>query len=171
MRFGTLVFLGLFGAFVWYQRAPDHCAPWIRMARASPACELVAPVRNNERVRQLQSELDRLERKGRDLERSLQSVSQSERTLRQLADRHGDAAVRAELADICTGVQRLRELRDRTEVERVAVSARLQLARAGLDEDGRDWREWQEAPAPRASPVDALSGVERESRRVTSRAR
>jgi hypothetical protein len=171
MKLGTVVFLGLFGLYVLHERAPIRCDSWIRLARpdcAATPCEPASPVRDA-RVRELQTELDRLERRGRDLERSLQAVSQSERSLRELASRHGDAAVRDELAEISSGVVRLRDLRDRTEVERVAVNARLQLARAGLDERGE---RLDPDPEPRASPVDALSAVERDARpRFTSRAR
>jgi hypothetical protein len=181
MRFGTLVFLGLFGAWFFQHRAACDLGHRLRAEcqRAlaprgacdddEPALEERTSSATSARVRELQGELDRLERRGRDLERSLQAVTQSTRALRELADRHRDDAVRAEYAEIEAGRARLADLRERNEVERVAVAARLQLARAGLP-TGPGLRD---AGDGRESPVEALSSsAEGEPRRrVSARAR
>ncbi len=163
MRASTFVFLGILAAFVVRHGGP--CAPVHFACGRSGETATAASEPASPGVREWQGELDRLERRGRDLERSLQAVSQSARTLRELAERHGDAAVRAELAEIEAGRERLKQLRDRNEVARVAASARLQLARAGLAEEP-----CPSAAGERASPVDALSAGSA-AQRVTVRAR
>jgi hypothetical protein len=165
MRPSTLFFLALFAAFLLWGRARHGIGRGLRVA-CVPACaarENPDDDGRGARVRALQSELDRLERRGRELARSLQAVSQSAQKLRELAGRHGDAAVRAELREVEAGLEKLRELRARTEVECVAVAARLELARSGL---------LDEPPEPSSGPVDALSGVERVTAgRFSARAR
>lgn len=158
MRASTLVFLALFGAFALRERVHVAGAAGSCSIRVAPS---PTPPRSSARAHALQDEVDRLERRSRDLERSLQAVTRSAVSLRELARRHSDAGVRAELAEIEAGVARLRELRDRTEIDRVAAAARLQLVRAGLDPG---------APEPRSSPVEAL-GTDLPAPRVTSRAR
>ena len=169
MRASTFIFLAIFGAFVFHDRIRSELGPPLRLAcsiAGEPATARAIDTSCASRVREIESELSRLERRGRDLERSLQSVTQSARALKDLADRHGDAAVRAECAEIEAGRDRLKQMRDRVEVDRVTLAARLQLARAGIE------------PAPRAaphsderrSPVDALSDTAPRSR-VTSRSR
>jgi len=169
MRASTFIFLAIFGVFVFHDRIRCELPRPLRLAchaagDSSPARTVDASCAS--RVRELESELSRLERRGRDLDRSLQSVTQSARALKDLADRHDDPAVRAEWAEIDAGRDRLKQMRDQVEVDRVALAARLQLARAGIE------------PAPRASPhadgrrspVDALSEPAPRSR-VTSRSR
>ena len=171
MRFSTFLFLAVFAGFALHHRARAGLVRGIAAVCEGPSlrCEASEPSRSHvssARIRELEREIDRLERRGRDLDRSLQAVAQSTRTLRDLAKRHDDDDVRAELSKIEDGRSRLQDLRDRTEVERVTLTARLQLARAGLEfpEDRAD--------DSRPSPVDALSSVElARSSRVTSRAR
>jgi hypothetical protein len=162
MRASTLFFLALFAAMVWSGHFRNRVARGLhRVCDAMPACAADSPAqpelddpRVSARAAAVENELSGLSQRGRDVERSLQSIAQSERTLRDLVRRHPDPAVARELREIESGEQRLRELKDEVETRRIVLQARLQLVRAGLDVDlDRD-----EESSPRTqSPVDALS--------------
>jgi hypothetical protein len=168
MRASSFFFLALFGAFVWAGSARHQHS---RLASAIRESCTPCPVKpccseaggdagfagvDPRRVSALESQLRRSEQRSRDLERALQAVRQSTRTLQEMVRKHDDSGVRRELAEIEAGARRLEEMRDRVEAERVTLGARVQLARAGLDD--RAALPEQE-PATRASPVDALAGT------------
>jgi hypothetical protein len=167
MRASTLFFLALFAAMVWSGHFRNRVARGLhRVCDAMPACSPAyasdAPSRSQRddprlaaRVGAVENEIAGLGERGRDVERSLQSIAQSERTLRDLVRRHPDRAVARELHEIEAGEQRLRELKDEVETRRVVLQARLQLVRAGLDVDVD--RDDESATPPAPSPVDALS--------------
>jgi len=94
-----------------------------------------------------------VDQRSRDVERSLQSIGQSERNLRDMVRRHPEDGVEQELDAVAAGGRRLRELKGRLEARRVVLQAQLEMARAGFPDeiDG-------EAEG-RASPVDALSAA------------
>lgn len=157
MRFSTLLFLLIFGGFVWTgarRQAIRACASecWTRCE--SPCCGSVSrpSPRRDPRIGELESELRRTEQRSRDLERSLGAVRQSARALAEVTRRHPSDELRQELAEIEQGVARLERLREKADVDHVALEARLELARAGLlDEDVA-----KEPPPARKGPVDSL---------------
>ncbi len=171
MRASTLVFLGIFGAFVWlhHERHDHHEFASAIRAIASGETPLRVDTRaSNSRVRKLEQEHEGLAQRCRDLDRSLTAVAQSVRALREIAERHANATVRAGLEEIEAGQRKLVELKERTDVERVAALARLQLARAGVDDT---------APLPTSAAPDgplealALEQIEIERAPISSRAR
>jgi hypothetical protein len=166
VRASTWIFLGLFGLFVLrHVEVPRLAIPAQVCCEPAPSPTLLTSSQSR-RVRDLENELATLDQRGRDLDRSLQAVDRSARTLRELADRSRDDDVRQEYAEVAAGRQRLDDLHRHVEAKRVAVAARLQLARAGLDADGANAASDDDA---RRSPVDALSNADVE--RVTARAR
>jgi hypothetical protein len=155
MRASTFFFLALFAAMVWSGHVRNRLAFGLhRVCDALPARAFDGAIREREadpREASVENEINGLDQRGRDVDRSLKTIAQSERTLRDLVRRHPDAAVERELREIEAGEQRLRELKDQVETRRVVLQARLQLVRAGLDVGD----EPQELRTP--SPVDALA--------------
>src|SRR5262245_10111936 len=141
MRASTFFFLALFGALVWTGHLRHGAVLGLRHSRcAEPACTETPEAREPDpaaspRAAAIASEILGLEQRGRDVDRSLQSLARSERSLRDLVRRRSDPAVERELREIETGEQRLRDLKLEVETRRVVLQARLQLVRAGLDAD------------------------------------
>jgi hypothetical protein len=157
MRASTFVFLALFGGCFILNRARTALPIRIHLSGDPAVCDSRASCGRStadERVvRELESELQGLERKEHDLTRALQSVTQSEKTLAALARRHGTEAVRRELSEIEAGRARLEEACQRVEIDRVTTAARLQLARSGIDRAPDDER------ALDRGPVEALGAL------------
>jgi hypothetical protein len=159
MRASTFFFLALFGVMVWTGHLRHGAALALRRSccEAPACCETPAASEPDPatapRATAISNEISSLERRGRDVERSLQSIAQSERALRDLVRRRADPAVERELREIEGGEQRLRDLKQEVESRRVVLQARLQLVRAGLDVDD------DAEPPRRVGPVDALSGA------------
>jgi len=178
MRASTLLFVGLFGAFALVGHARRHGA-CIRIETCRPATESRAASQRsaspkaNARTRELEREHDQLSQRSRELDRSLQAVDSSLRALRDLARKPGGAALGDELRSIEAGRDRLARMREENEARKATLLARVQLARAGVDEDDDGDAA---GAAPPAGPVDALGDyelvekAERPARRVTSRA-
>lgn len=159
MRASTFFFLALFAAMVWIGHRRHQDAFGLRRSCCSaPACcaspdASGADPAASPRAAAIANEISSLERRGRDVGRSLQAVANSERALRDLVRRRSDPAVERELREIEAGEARLRELASDVETRKAVLQARLQLARAGLDVDADD------EPANRLGPVDALSSA------------
>ena len=161
MRASTFFFLALFAAMVWSGRVRCRVLRGVHDAcDALPACcdaptARVRPARQqpDPRVAAVEQQLRGVDQRSRDVERSLQSIGQSERNLRDMVRRHPEDGVEQELDAVAAGGRRLRELKGRLEARRVVLQAQLEMARAGLPDeiDG-------EAEG-RASPVDALSAA------------
>jgi hypothetical protein len=171
MRASTLLFVGLFGAFALLGHARRH-GVCVRLD-ACPATIDVRTTRddggrNGARTRELERDHEKLSQRSRELDRSLQAVDASLRTLHDLARKPGGAALTDELRSIEAGRDRLARMREENEAQKATLLARVQLARAGVDDEVR--------VAPPAGPVDALGAyelverAERPARRVTSRA-
>ena len=162
MRASTFFFLALFGAMAW-SSARLRCSVLHGVHQACdalPACCDAPTARGrparqppDPRVAAFEKELRGVDQRSRDVERSLQSIGQSERNLREMVRHHPEDGVEQELDAVATGGRRLRELKGRLEARRVVLQAQLEMARAGLP-DGMD----DEEPG-RASPVDALSAA------------
>lgn len=171
MRASTLLFVGLFGAFALLGHARRHGAS-IHIEACRPATECRSSseraTKPSARTRELEREHEKLAQRSKELDRSLQAVDSSLRTLRDLARKPGGAAIGEELRSIEAGRDRLARMREENEARKASLLARVQLARAGVDETER--------VAPPAGPVDALGDyelverAERPARRVTSRA-
>ena len=155
MRASTVLFLGLVGtfAFVGHARSRIGCPLALTHGAISEHGERTS------RTRSLEHEHDRLEKRGRELDRALKAVDRSVETLRALAGRSDVDAVRAELAAVESGRARLSDLRQQIEAQKASTVARLHLARAGVEEVD------VQAPVERAaiepgsatlSPLDAL---------------
>ena len=162
MRASTLFFLALFGAMVWSGRVRCSVLRGVHSAcDALPACcsdgtthvRMVRP-RPDPRAAAVEDELRGIDQRSRDVERSLQSIGQSERNLRDMVRRHPEDGVEHELDAVAAGGRRLRELKGRLEARRVVLQAKLEMVRAGLADDEID-----EVSSGRASPVDALSST------------
>ena len=161
MRASTFFFLALFAAMVWSGRLRCSVLRGVHNAcDALPACCDAPTARGrpkrqqpDPRVTAVEQELRGINQRSRDVERSLQSIGQSERSLRELVRRHPEDGVERELEAVASGGRRLRELKGRLEARRVVLQAKLEMARAGLPDeiDG-------EAEG-RVSPVDALSAA------------
>ena len=161
MRASTFFFLALFAAMVWSGRLRCSVLRGVHDAcDALPACCDAPTARGrpkrpqpDPRVTAVEQELRGVDQRSRDVERSLQSIGQSERSLRELVRRHPEDGVERELEAVASGGRRLRELKGRLEARRVVLQAKLEMARAGLPDeiDGES--------EGRASPVDALSAA------------
>jgi septal ring factor EnvC (AmiA/AmiB activator) len=161
MRASTFFFLALFAAMVWSGRVRCRVLRGVHDAcDALPACcdaptARARPARQqpDPRVAAVEQQLRGVDQRSRDVERSLQSISQSEHNLRDMVRRHPEDGVEQELDAVAAGGRRLRELKGRLEARRVVLQAQLEMARAGFPDeiDG-------EAEG-RASPVDALSAA------------
>ncbi len=176
MRASTFLFLGLFGGFALLGRArltPDrfhvHDPP---RESCSKQRDSRTPARSGT-VRALEREHEELANRSRELDRSLQAVDASLRTLREIASRPGGEGVRDDLATIESGRAQLQRTRQECEAQRAALHARIQLARAGVGAGT------PAATAPNG-PIEALDqlgqasdryAVERPAARVTSRER
>jgi hypothetical protein len=154
MRASTMFFLAIFAAMVWSSRVRHGVVHGLRhVCDGVPACRAVpAQQPEDPRVAAVEGEIRGLDQRSRDVDRSLNSISQSERTLREFVRRHPDDSVERELSAITSGGRRLRDLKSQIEARRVVLQARLELVKAGLpdaDDEG----------APLPSPVDALSSA------------
>lgn len=159
MRASTFFFLALFAAMVWTGHLRHRDALGLhRSGWAAPACCAMPDAEASDpgaspRAAAIAGEISSLEQRGRDVQRSLQSIANSERTLRDLVRRRSDPAVERELREIESGEARLREIAADVETRRVVLQARLQLVRAGLDVEPVD------EPPRKLGPVDALSSA------------
>ena len=159
MRASTFFFLALFAAMVWSGRLRCGVLRGVHKAcDALPACCDAPTARGrpkrpqpDPRVTVVEQELRGVDQRSRDVEKSLQSIGQSERSLRELVRRHPEDGVERELDAVAAGGRRLRELKGRLEARRVVLQAKLEMARAGLPD------EIDVEAEGRASPVDALS--------------
>jgi hypothetical protein len=162
MRASTFFFLALFGAMVWSSRMRCNVLRGVHHAcDALPACcddestcVRPQPPRPHPRVSAVEEEMRSVDQRNRDVERSLQSISQSERNLRDMVRRHPEDGVERELDAVAAGGRRLRELKARLEARKVVLQAKLEMARAGLAD------EVDVEPPGKESPVDALSKTE-----------
>jgi hypothetical protein len=159
MRASTFFFLALFAAMVWTGHLRHGAALGLHRSCCDEPARVATPDPRepdpaaSPRAAAIASEILGLEQRGRLVDRSLQSIAQSERALRDLVRRRSDPAVERELHEIETGERRLRDLKQEVETRRVVLQARLQLVRAGLDVDDD-----AEPPRP-VGPVDALSSA------------
>ncbi len=169
MRASTVLFLGLFGSLALIGRARDsmhhdHCR---EVQRGRDVATPAVPPARSAIVRALERDHEQLAQRCRELDRSVQAVDGSLRTLRDVAARPGGEAVSGELAAVEAGRAQLQRMRQSCEAQRAALHARIQLARAGITERAL------EPLADPIGPIEALDQleVERRVRPLTSRAR
>jgi hypothetical protein len=176
MRVSTWIFFGLIAAFMFSGRTLQirrdvacHHAPC--RAKTPPPVD----ARHAERTRTLEREHDQLQSRGRELDRAIQSLEQSLRTLEKLA-KGGGSELAAELATVTAGRERLLALRQAVAARTATAAARVELARAGLEDalpPSALAIETTRASATQEGPLEALERAELErahSGRPTSRA-
>lgn len=160
MRGSTWLFLGLGAAFAFFPvrlravRSVHCCA-------SAPTESRSVSRANSSQVSGLERDQEGLAARGRELDKALQTLDQSLRTLRVLAKESRSEAIDAELAAVEAGRVRLFELRQANAAQTATAAARVQLARVGaldlVPESADADRPVETAPS---GPLEALERLD-----------